>query len=245
MSPLLESIWIALQSIWANKLRSFLTVLGNIVAVTSIVTVVSLIQGMNATVSDAIVGRVGADSFTVQRVPLIRTEADEERTRAFPLITVEEAKAIRAFSPVIDAVVAQTPRRGAVTYRGRELVDGLSILDRQVRAAHDLREVGSTGQCDVAELRQEDRIRSERIDRVAERLIESANQGRDPDDRRDPDHDAQHRQARLQLVGAQCLERHPDGLAEQPLIHGGVPRSDPGSPRATPDRRRRRGQRPP
>ena len=44
MSQLLESIGIALQSIWANKLRSFLTVLGNIVAVTSIVVVVSLIQ---------------------------------------------------------------------------------------------------------------------------------------------------------------------------------------------------------
>ena len=69
MGPILESIWIALHSIWANKLRSFLTVLGNIVAVTSIVTVVSLIQGMNATVSGAIVGRVGADTFVVQRLP--------------------------------------------------------------------------------------------------------------------------------------------------------------------------------
>ena len=121
MSQLLESIWIALQSIWANKLRSFLTVLGNIVAVTSIVTVVSLIQGMNATVSGAIVGEVGADSFTVQRTPMVRTEEDEERTRAFPLITVREAEAIRAFSPVIAAVVAQTQRRDAVSYRGREL----------------------------------------------------------------------------------------------------------------------------
>ena len=39
------------SAIWANKLRSFLTVLGNIVAVTSIIAVVSLIQGMNAYVS--------------------------------------------------------------------------------------------------------------------------------------------------------------------------------------------------
>ena len=50
MSPLLDSILIALRAIWANKLRSFMTVLGNIVAVTSIITVVSLIQGLNATV---------------------------------------------------------------------------------------------------------------------------------------------------------------------------------------------------
>ena len=40
MNQVLDSILIALQAIWANKLRSFMTVLGNIVAVTSIVTVV-------------------------------------------------------------------------------------------------------------------------------------------------------------------------------------------------------------
>ena len=84
MGPIFESIRIALHSIWTNKLRSFLTVLGNIVAVTSIVTVVSLIQGLNSTVSGAIVGRVGADTFVVQRTPIVRTEADEERVRAFP-----------------------------------------------------------------------------------------------------------------------------------------------------------------
>jgi putative ABC transport system permease protein len=121
VSQLLESVWIALQSIWANKLRSLLTVLGNIVAVTSIVTVVSLIQGLNATVSGAIVGEVGADSFTVQRLPPVRSEEDEERTRAFPLITLDEADAIRAFSPVIVAVVAQAERRDSVSYLNREL----------------------------------------------------------------------------------------------------------------------------
>src|SRR4026207_1353136 len=62
MNQILESGYIALGAIWANKLRSFMTVLGNIVAVTSIVTVVSLIQGMNAMVSNAIVADVGADA---------------------------------------------------------------------------------------------------------------------------------------------------------------------------------------
>jgi putative ABC transport system permease protein len=121
VGPFFESIWIALNSIWANKLRSFLTLLGNIVAVTSIVTVVSLIQGLNATVSGAIVGRVGADTFVVNRLPLIRTQEDEERTRAFPLITLKEADAIRAFSPSIQAVLAQAQNRGTVSYRTQEL----------------------------------------------------------------------------------------------------------------------------
>ena len=91
MNQIKDSIVIALQAIWSNKLRSFMTVLGNIVAVTSIVTVVTLIQGMNAMVSDAIVSDVGADSFTVQRRPPIRSQDDEERMRNNPLLTLQEA----------------------------------------------------------------------------------------------------------------------------------------------------------
>ncbi|HLG57254.1 MAG TPA: ABC transporter permease [Vicinamibacterales bacterium] len=121
MNQILDSILIALQAIWANKLRSCMTVLGNVVAVTSIVTVVSLIQGMNAMVSDAIVSDVGADSFTIQRRPPIRSEDDEERTRNNPMLTLEEARAIRSFSPIITSVMAQASRSATVSYRDDEL----------------------------------------------------------------------------------------------------------------------------
>ncbi|OFW01889.1 MAG: hypothetical protein A3I61_02550 [Acidobacteria bacterium RIFCSPLOWO2_02_FULL_68_18] len=115
---LLEAVAIALRAVWANKLRSFMTVLGNIVAVASIVTVVSLIQGVNALVADAILTDVGADAFTVQRVPPVtRTEEEEERVRRNPNITLAEADAIRAFGPTIDAVAAQAQRRGTIGYR--------------------------------------------------------------------------------------------------------------------------------
>jgi putative ABC transport system permease protein len=121
MNQILDSIVIALQAIWANKLRSFMTVLGNIVAVTSIVTVVTLIQGMNGMVADAIVSDIGADSFTIQRRPPILNEDDEERTRNNPLITLEEADAIRAFSPIISSVTAQAQRNANVSYRTEEI----------------------------------------------------------------------------------------------------------------------------
>ena len=121
MNQILDSILIALQSIWANKLRSFMTVLGNIVAVTSIVTVVTLIQGMNGMVADAIVSDIGADSFTVQRRPPIFNEDDEERNRNNPLITVAEAEAIRKFSPLISSVAAQANQNANVSYRTQEV----------------------------------------------------------------------------------------------------------------------------
>jgi putative ABC transport system permease protein len=67
------------------------------------------------------VSDVGADSFTIQRQPPIRNEDDEERTRNNPLITLAEADAIRAFSPVITSVVAQARTGTTVSYRDTEL----------------------------------------------------------------------------------------------------------------------------
>ncbi|MBA3295538.1 MAG: ABC transporter permease [Acidobacteria bacterium] len=119
MNQFLESAGIALQSIWSNKLRSFLTVLGNIVAVTSIIAVVSLIQGMNAYVTSAIVAEAGADNFTIQRNPVIRTQADEERVRSNPRITLADAGAVRRFGDNILAVATQGNNRTKITYRAQ------------------------------------------------------------------------------------------------------------------------------
>jgi len=121
MNPILDSVGIALQAIWANKLRSFMTVLGNIVAVTSIVTVVSLIHGLNATVSDLIVSDIGADSFTIVRRGIIRSEEDEERTRNHPLLTMREADAVRNFGDKIVSVMGTAGRNATVSYNATEL----------------------------------------------------------------------------------------------------------------------------
>src|SRR5687768_10804994 len=133
MNQLYESIGIALQAIWANKLRSFMTVLGNIVAVTSIVTVVSLIQGLNAMVTDAIVTDIGADSFTIARRGIVRSEDDEERTRNNPLLTMDEADAIRSFGRDIEAVAGVAGRGATVSYGTGEMenigIQGVSSED--------------------------------------------------------------------------------------------------------------------
>ncbi len=126
MGQIVDSIVVALQAIWANKLRSFMTVLGNIVAVTSIVTVVTLIQGLDAMVADVIVSEVGADTFSVQRMPLVLSEDDQERNRNNPLITLEEADRVRTFSQHIDSVVAEASRNATVSYRTGEF-DNVSI----------------------------------------------------------------------------------------------------------------------
>jgi putative ABC transport system permease protein len=117
---------IALGAIWSNKLRSFLTVLGNIVAVTSIIAVVSLVQGMNAYVTDAIVSGVGADNFLIQRMPLIRTAEDEDRVRNNPRVTMAEGAAVRKYSDNITAVAGQANSRAVMTYKTQS-VDGAQV----------------------------------------------------------------------------------------------------------------------
>src|SRR5438067_5427955 len=97
MNKFLDAARIALDAIWGAKLRSFMTVLGNIVAVTSIIAVVSLIQGLNASVKQAIQSEAGTDSFVVQRFPVTRTDEDFDRVRNNPNITLKDMPAIHRY----------------------------------------------------------------------------------------------------------------------------------------------------
>ena len=112
MNKFIESAKIALAAIWAAKLRSFMTVLGNIVAVTSIIAVVSLIQGLNASVKQAILNQAGADSFNIQQFPLTRSDDEFEKVRSNPRITLMDARAIRRYSSLVSAVMADATAQG-------------------------------------------------------------------------------------------------------------------------------------
>jgi len=126
MFQFFESAGIALRAIWEYKLRSFMTVLGNIVAVTSIIAVVSLVQGMNQYVTDTIETSVGVDTFTIQRMPIIRTQQDEDRVRNNPRMQLTEVAAIKRFSDNIGAIAAQGNSGASITFRGQS-VDGAQV----------------------------------------------------------------------------------------------------------------------
>ncbi|MCA1563564.1 MAG: ABC transporter permease [Acidobacteria bacterium] len=126
MNQFLEAAGIALNAIWSNKLRSFLTVLGNIVAVTSIIAVVSLIQGMNAYVTDAIVSDMGADTFSVQRFPVTRSDEEFDKVRANPRVTMDDGDAIRRYSDKVAAVAGQANSSAEISY-GDEVLESVSV----------------------------------------------------------------------------------------------------------------------
>ena len=122
MNKFVESALIALDAIWSAKLRSFMTVLGNIVAVTSIIAVVSLIQGLNASVKAAILNQAGADSFNIQQFPISRSDEEFEKVRGNPRIKMDDARAIRRYdSELVAGVMADSSGRGRITYRDKSI----------------------------------------------------------------------------------------------------------------------------
>ena len=123
MTQILESIQIALAAIWASKLRSFLTVLGNIVAVTSVIAVWSLVKGMDASVTNAILSEFSADSFSIDREGIITSEEEEEAVRNNPRITLADAEAIRRRTTLVSHVMA-------TAYGNREIRHREHVMER-------------------------------------------------------------------------------------------------------------------
>jgi putative ABC transport system permease protein len=70
-----EAIRVALQSLWANKLRSVLTLLGVVIGVGAVIAVVTFVSGINDYVAKKIFN-LGADVFIVSKMSAIETNVD-------------------------------------------------------------------------------------------------------------------------------------------------------------------------
>ncbi len=81
----LESWKLALSSLRANKLRTFLTLLGNIIGVMFVIAILSITQGMTHYVSDKLLDQ-GSNVFSIERIG-IATSWDEfvEKNKRKPL----------------------------------------------------------------------------------------------------------------------------------------------------------------
>jgi putative ABC transport system permease protein len=135
-----ESIGIALGALRANKLRSFLTLLGTIIGVGAVIFVLSVVEGLNRYVSDKILG-AGSNVFWVDKFgDAIGQEAFENAMKR-PDITLDDADALRAGMRHAAIVVAAGGATVPVRHRdkvargvdlagrgaGYELVEDLTI----------------------------------------------------------------------------------------------------------------------
>ncbi|HLK54788.1 MAG TPA: ABC transporter permease [Candidatus Angelobacter sp.] len=118
-----EPVLIALETLRSHKLRSFLTLLGIILSVSTLIIVVSMVQGANKYVSEK-VANFGSNVFLVMRFPLI-TSAEEfvKLSRSNKNVTWEDYEYVRDNMKLAQAVGLEVRRNGTVKYKTESIED--------------------------------------------------------------------------------------------------------------------------
>ena len=105
----LETMKLALDALRAHKLRSFLTLLGVILAVTTLIVVMSVIQGLNKYVADK-VADLGSNVFIVDRFGIITSQDEFIKAQKRPLISMDDFARLRDSMKMQTAVAAEEDR---------------------------------------------------------------------------------------------------------------------------------------
>ena len=156
---LAESIRIALRSLWANKLRSILTLLGVVIGVGAVIAVVTFVSGINDYVAKKIFN-LGADVFIVQKMSAVVTNVDrfleEEKRKNLEL---EDYEAVQAACHHCDYVGALVNGGGKVKQNEQSINDtniqGITpsmatILDTDLSAGRMVNETDLNNHLQVA-----------------------------------------------------------------------------------------------
>jgi putative ABC transport system permease protein len=121
--PFLEALKLALSAILGHKLRSFLTLLGVIFGVATVIVVVSLVEGFNAYVDEKIAD-IGTNAFAVRKYSIedfASLEALNAARRRNKDITLDDVAALRARGGAISDVGAQANTLGEVKFGATNL----------------------------------------------------------------------------------------------------------------------------
>ena len=122
----LEATRLAVESIWANRLRSFLTLLGVIIGIASIVATAAVIQGLNVYVAEKL-SDLGHGVFTVRRFGIITNRQQFlDAVRNNRKLTREDARIVRERCPSARRVEWQV-RSTADLERGPNEVLGVEV----------------------------------------------------------------------------------------------------------------------
>jgi len=135
----LETMRLALDSLRAHKLRSFLTLLGVILAVTTLVVVMSVVSGMNFYVADKI-ANLGANVFIVDRFGIITSHDAWVKAQKRPLITMEDYERLRDNMKTARAVAALDDHQVEVR-SGNERLTGTDVMGVSTNYG-DVRSIG-------------------------------------------------------------------------------------------------------
>ena len=125
--PFSEAIEVALQSLRAHKLRSFLTVLGILIGVSSVIAVVAITEGLDRYMSDKVL-ELGTRAFRVQQMPDIITSHEQWREMMKrKRVTMDDVGAVRRACSLCSDIGALIATGGSVK-RGRTLQKNVRIM---------------------------------------------------------------------------------------------------------------------
>jgi len=116
--PLREAFKLALKSLWGNKLRTVLTLIGVVMGVASVIMVITMVNGANRYVATKLTG-YGADVFTVSRqASVIFNAQDYFRYQKRKIIRIEDYEAVRDECTACSEVGAFLEKSTNVVYNG-------------------------------------------------------------------------------------------------------------------------------
>jgi putative ABC transport system permease protein len=118
-----EAFRLAVQSLWANKLRSVLTLLGVVIGVASVIAVVTLVNGANQYVATKINNK-GADVFTISQQPAFTTSyRDYLKYQKRKVISMDEYRAMQQRCTSCLQVAAFQSTIGKIVYGAQSSTD--------------------------------------------------------------------------------------------------------------------------
>jgi putative ABC transport system permease protein len=121
--PLREPISVALETLRAHKMRSFLMLLGIILSVSTLIVVIALISGVNRYIADR-VANLGSNVFLLTRFPII-TDVEEyvKANRRNKKVTWDDYEALRANMKLPERVGVELRTSGKVRVGSQSLED--------------------------------------------------------------------------------------------------------------------------
>ena len=136
-----ENILIALRALAQNKMRAILTTLGIVIGVLTVVSVASIISGLNEGFASQI-SALGSNTLYVHKYPWI-IQNDFFKYRNRPDITMKDAEYLKEHSQLAEAITGATSTRRDIKYRNNsltgigvsgvtmetEIIEGFSIAD--------------------------------------------------------------------------------------------------------------------
>jgi putative ABC transport system permease protein len=116
---IVELLKLSLSTFVSHRMRSFLTILGIVIGVMTVIAILSFIQGLNRTVENQI-SSLGSNTIFIQKFSFAMGHMNIDELRKRPDLTEDDARAIGRLSTVAQVSPQMTRNVDKVDFRGQK-----------------------------------------------------------------------------------------------------------------------------